>query len=117
MKSKLNEYSIEAEESQHYKEDQEYQELDAEEIRKKIQSFGQMAQSAAEAIGERLVGPIQAGLIPMVSVGDHTGRVLVAVLPTKPGETIGGEGDPFAEALKAFKEALKNYGQIVDIGV
>lgn len=99
------------------KEERQYEELDFQEIRKKIESFGKMAQHAAEAIGEHLVAPIPAGLIPMAFEGDSSGRVLVAVLPTKPDEVMGGKGDPFQHTLKAFTQALKHYGPIEDIGV
>lgn len=99
------------------KKHQKQEEMDTEAIRNKIEGFGKTAEQLAKGIAGRLVGPIPPGLIPMVSIGDADGRVLVAVLPSKRGETMGGEGDPFAAALKAFKEALKDYGPIEDIGV
>jgi hypothetical protein len=94
-----------------------YEEADAEEIRETIEKLGQNAQAMAVAIATGLIGPVQAGYTPIVFRGDRYGRVLVAVLPNRLDRPIGGEGDPFEEALRAFSKALKDYGPIGEIGV
>jgi len=94
-----------------------YEEFDCADIRAKIESFGKTAQCIAEAIGENLVAPIPANLVPMAFDSNSHGTVLVAILPGKSRHAMNGTGDPFAEVLEAFKKALKDYGPIEDIGV
>lgn len=87
----------------------------SQETRRKIEKFGDAAQSLAKGLAGELAGEIQADIFPMAVAGDSDGRVLVAVLPHKEGETFGHKSDPFIRVFSAFRKALKGYGPIKNI--
>ena len=94
----------------------EHESTDAGGIEHMIDKFGETARHAAKAIASDLAGPVPPDAFPMTLVGDRDGRVLVAILPHKEGETFGHKNDPFIRVFSAFRKALKGYGTITGIG-